>query len=89
MLSPTVWVQDVRVNCISPGWIVTSDWQKQATREKPNISEQDGKQHPAGRVGTPEDVATMALYLTSEAATFITGANFVIDGGMTRKMIYL
>ena len=80
---------DVRVNCISPGWIVTSDWQKQADREKPNLSEQDGKQHPVGRVGTPEDVAAMALYLASEAAAFITGANFVIDGGMTRKMIYL
>jgi NAD(P)-dependent dehydrogenase (short-subunit alcohol dehydrogenase family) len=46
-------------------------------------------QHPAGRVGRPTDIAQCALYLSSDAAGFITGQNIVIDGGMTKKMIYV
>lgn len=80
---------DIRVNCISPGWIEVSEWKKQATRHKPELTEQDHKQHPVGRVGKPEDVASLAVYLASPEATFITGENFVIDGGMTKKMIYV
>lgn len=70
----------IRVNCISPGWIAT---------EGTRLSEADHRQHPAGRVGVPEDIAAMVLHLASPAGEFITGANLVIDGGMTRKMIYL
>ncbi|MFW5695995.1 MAG: SDR family oxidoreductase [Alkalispirochaeta sp.] len=70
---------DVRVNAISPGWIDTTG--------EP-ISSEDHRQHPAGRVGVPEDVAAMVAYLISPEASFVTGQNFVIDGGMTKKMIY-
>ena len=70
----------VRVNCISPGWI---DVRGEALRPE------DHAQHPAGRVGRPEDVAAMAAFLLGPEASFITGAEFVVDGGMTRKMIYL
>ncbi len=83
-LGPTV-----RVNCISPGWIETRDWKKQANRREPSHSEDDRMQHPAGRVGKPADIAAMVAYLLSDEASFITGQNFVIDGGMTRKMIYV
>lgn len=76
----------VRVNCVSPGWIVTDAYQHGRINTK--LTEQDHHQHPAGRVGRPEDIAEMALYLCSEKAGFITGQNFVIDGGMTKKMIY-
>jgi 3alpha(or 20beta)-hydroxysteroid dehydrogenase len=38
---------------------------------------------PAGRVGTPEDVAELVCWLSSDAASYCTGAEFVIDGGMT------
>ena len=69
----------VRVNSISPGWIETGN----ATYTGP-----DATQHPAGRVGKPEDIAAMVLYLCSDAAGFITGENICIDGGMTRQMIY-
>jgi NAD(P)-dependent dehydrogenase (short-subunit alcohol dehydrogenase family) len=74
---------DVRVNCISPGWIVT-------TREDANrLRRKDHAQHPAGRVGRPQDIAAMVAYLLdAERSGFMTGANVVIDGGMTRKMIY-
>jgi NAD(P)-dependent dehydrogenase (short-subunit alcohol dehydrogenase family) len=79
---------DIRVNCISPGWIATSAWQKSANRKPPVLSQRDHLQHPAGRVGIPEDIAAMAIFLASAESGFITGSNIVIDGGMTRKMIY-
>ncbi|HOK94495.1 MAG TPA: SDR family oxidoreductase [Anaerohalosphaeraceae bacterium] len=77
----------VRVNCISPGWIVTDAYQHGGRRTK--LTQADSSQHPAGRVGRPEDIAEMVLYLCSDKAGFITGQNIVIDGGMTIKMIYV
>jgi NAD(P)-dependent dehydrogenase (short-subunit alcohol dehydrogenase family) len=72
---------DVRVNCVSPGWI--------ETRNYSGLRQKDHKQHPAGRVGRPEDVAELVSWLLDgKRSGFVTGANFVIDGGMTRKMIY-
>ncbi|WP_059045103.1 SDR family NAD(P)-dependent oxidoreductase [Paenibacillus rubinfantis] len=70
----------IRVNCVSPGWIETGDYGA--------LREIDHKQHPAGRVGTPADIARACLYLTHPDNTFVTGAHVVVDGGMTRKMIY-
>ena len=79
---------DVRANSISPGWIDVSAWQTHAPSEPQPLSAADHNQHPSGRVGTPDDVAAMVAYLVSPEARFVTGQNFVIDGGMTRKMIY-
>lgn len=79
----------VRVNCISPGWIEVSEWKKSKNRKKPLLTSLDHRQHPAGRVGEPGDIAAMAAFLISDAAGFITGQNFIVDGGMTKKMIYL
>ena len=69
----------VRVNSISPGWIDTTG---------SDICGPDALQQPAGRVGKPEDIAEMVLFLCSDKAGFITGENICIDGGMTRQMIY-
>ncbi len=71
----------IRVNAISPGWIETGDYKELRT--------EDHSQHPAGRVGKPEDVARACLFLADARNDFITGQQFILDGGMTRKMIYL
>lgn len=70
----------IQVNCISPGWIEIGDYSE--------LRDIDHKQHLSGRVGQPEDIAKACLYLTNEGNNFINGTNIVIDGGMTRKMIY-
>ena len=80
---------EVRVNCVSPGWIDVSGEKKKSARRPDPPSAADHAQHPVGRVGRPEDIAEAALYLLSARAGFITGANLVVDGGMTRKMIYV
>ncbi len=72
---------EIRVNAVSPGWIDVRD-------DGPPLSEEDHRQHPVGRVGRPEDIAAMVAYLLSPEAGFITGQNVVVDGGMTRRMIY-
>ena len=53
-----------------------------------DIDGPDAVQQPVGRVGKPEDIAALALFLCSEAAGFITGENICVDGGMTKLMIY-
>ena len=68
-----------RVNSISPGWIDTTGSE---------LTGPDALQQPVGRVGKPEDIAEMILFLCSEKAGFITGENICIDGGMTKLMIY-
>nr|WP_241148924.1 SDR family oxidoreductase [Photobacterium sanguinicancri] len=68
------------MNCISPGWIHTN--------EDEVLRPIDHKQHLTGQVGHTVDIANMAEFLLSSKASFITGENFTIDGGMTKKMIY-
>jgi NAD(P)-dependent dehydrogenase (short-subunit alcohol dehydrogenase family) len=79
----------VRVNCVSPGWIDVSQLKKRSARKPAKLSRADHEQHPAGRVGRAQDVAELAAFLVSDAAGFATGQNYVLDGGMTRKMIYV
>ena len=52
------------------------------------FSGSDLRQHPAGRVGKPSDIAQAALFLCGEGASFITGQTLVVDGGMSRLMVY-
>ncbi|MEM0020690.1 MAG: SDR family oxidoreductase [Fervidicoccaceae archaeon] len=77
----------IRVVSISPGWIDTSEWQ--VPPKKVELSPLDHLQHPAGRVGRPEDVANLVAFLASDEADWMTGIDIIIDGGMTKKMIYL
>lgn len=71
---------NITVNAVSPGWIETGDYEK--------LSIHDHTQHLSNRVGRPEDVAKACLYLSEETNDFVTGTNLVVDGGMTRKMMY-
>lgn len=71
---------NITVNAILPGWIETGDYSA--------LSEKDHLQHFSGRVGKPDDIARACLFLTNPDNNFITGTQLVVDGGMTRKMIY-
>ena len=79
-LAVSLGPDQIRVNAISPGWIQTEQYETL----RPN----DHHQHPSGRVGKPEDIVRACLYLTDPDNGFVTGINLVVDGGMTRKMIY-
>lgn len=79
---------DIRVNAISPGWIDVSAIKKQSAIHPLILKESDHAQHPAGRVGQATDISNMILFLLNPSNNFITAQNFIIDGGMTRKMIY-
>jgi NAD(P)-dependent dehydrogenase (short-subunit alcohol dehydrogenase family) len=69
----------IRVNAISPGYIAD---------EHEKLAPIEHTTHPAGRVGKPEDIAHAAVYLCSEQTEFVTGADWIIDGGMTRVFAY-
>ena len=71
---------NITVNCISPGWIETGDYGV--------LKASDHNQHPSGRVGVPDDIARMCLFLCEPDNNFINGQNLIVDGGMTKKMIY-
>lgn len=79
-LAASFSTDNIQVNCISPGWIETGDYNE--------LREIDHSQHLSGRVGKPEDIAMACLFLTQDGNDFINGENIIIDGGMTRKMIY-
>ncbi|WP_206528168.1 SDR family oxidoreductase [Marinitoga sp. 38H-ov] len=71
---------NIRVNAISPGWIL---------HENEQVSEIEHKQHLVGRAGYIQDIFNLVLFLSENKSEFITGQNFVIDGGMTKKMTYI
>lgn len=79
-LARTLGPDGIFVNSISPGWIQTENYEE--------LTRLDHEQHLSGRVGKPEDVARCCLFLTDPKNDFITAENIVLDGGMTRKMIY-
>jgi NAD(P)-dependent dehydrogenase (short-subunit alcohol dehydrogenase family) len=72
---------NVRVNAISPG-LIRTDFAR-ALWENPDILKRRTAGDPLRRIGEPEEVAGIAVYLASRAGTFTTGQNFVIDGGST------
>ena len=83
----------VRVHCVSPGWIDTRpepvpEGPAPAATPAASPPDPDWAQHPAGRIGRPADIAELVLFLCSSRAGFITGQHFLVDGGMTRTMIY-
>jgi NAD(P)-dependent dehydrogenase (short-subunit alcohol dehydrogenase family) len=75
--------QKIRVNCICPGDTDTAMLHSEA-RQLGRAEDQflsDAANRPLGRVGTPEEIAQAALYLASDASSFVTGISLVVDGG--------
>jgi NAD(P)-dependent dehydrogenase (short-subunit alcohol dehydrogenase family) len=73
----------IRVNCICPASIDTPMLQASFDRlpDPAAARARNVKRHPLGRFGTPEDVANLALFLSSDESSFMTGGTYVIDGG--------
>ncbi len=71
----------IQVNAISPGWIETGSWD--------DLRDIDHVQHWSGRVGHVGDIANACLFLTHPENKFINGTNLIVDGGMTKTMIYV
>lgn len=88
-LATTSAANNIRVNTVSPGTIYFDDgvW-GQRKREQPEIYAAALGNNPLGRMGTPEEVANAVAFIASPAASFITGANLVVDGGFTRRVQY-
>jgi NAD(P)-dependent dehydrogenase (short-subunit alcohol dehydrogenase family) len=75
--------QNIRVNCICPGDTDTAMLRSEARQlgEEENRFLADSAKRPLGRVGTPQEIAQAALYLASDASSFVTGTALVVDGG--------
>ena len=75
--------ENIRANSVHPGFIDTP--MTRAHHDNPNIHEERVAKMPLGRMGQPEDIAAGILYLASDESSFVTGAELVIDGGMTSQ----
>jgi len=75
--------QKIRVNCICPGDTDTGMLRNEAQQlgEREDLFLADSARRPLGRIGKPEEIAQAALYLASDASSFVTGTSLVVDGG--------
>ena len=71
---------NIRVNAISPSWVKTE--MNAEMRQDPQVEQQIAKSIPLGRLGEPEDIGKIAVFLASEVADYITGQTIIPDGGM-------
>ena len=77
----TAWAKDnIQVNAVLPGWIDTA-LTRRAREDIPGLHERVLARTPAGRWGTPEDHAGIAVFLCSAASDFVTGTAIPVDGG--------
>ncbi|PPQ93328.1 hypothetical protein CVT25_014457 [Psilocybe cyanescens] len=72
--------KNIRVNSISPGYIYT-EMTKAFLNDKPQLNKEWCSQNPLGRLGNPDELRGIALFLASDASTFCTGSDLIIDGG--------
>ena len=93
-LAQTLADDGICVNSISPGPVWSQSWEKEAKEHasgesfeqvKNDIMRQTSKNIPLNRMGMPEDLTGLTLFLASEQSAWITATNFVIDGGLTRN----
>lgn len=72
----------VRSNCVSPGFVRTT--LSDAFYSQEGVTEQRSAMIPSRRIGTPQDIAAPVLFLASEGAAYVNGANLVVDGGLSQ-----
>jgi NAD(P)-dependent dehydrogenase (short-subunit alcohol dehydrogenase family) len=77
--------QNIRCNTIAPGTVHTPSWEDRVKASKDPVQAKKDfiARQPMGRLGTPEEIAAIAIYLASDESTFATGNIFSVDGGMT------
>ena len=81
----TAWAQDnIQVNAVLPGWIDTA-LTRDARQQVSDLNERILRRTPAGRWGTPEDLAGIAVFLAGPASAFVTGAAIPVDGGYSAE----
>lgn len=77
--------QNIRCNAIAPGTVHTPSWEGRVSASKDPIQAKKDfiARQPMGRLGTPEEIAAIAIYLASDESSFASGNTFSVDGGMT------
>ena len=77
--------QNIRCNAIAPGTVFSPSWQERVNKSPDPVQAKKDfiARQPMGRIGTPEEIAAMAIYLAGDESTFTTGNTFSVDGGMT------
>ncbi len=85
-LSRALGKHKVRVNCVSPGNILFSGstWEDKLKQDKEGVEQMIQSEVALQRFGTPEEIASIVVFLASQQAQFVTGVNWVVDGGQTR-----
>jgi 3-oxoacyl-[acyl-carrier protein] reductase len=88
-LAKESYADGVRANVVSPGpiYIDGGSWERIKTG-KPDYYQQHVAQHPAQRLGTPEEVANVVAFLASPVSSWVNAENIVVDGGFTQRVAY-
>lgn len=89
-LAQELGVYGIRVNTISPGFVMTpllERWLDDEPDREATMARVNGF-HPLGRIGTPRDIGALAVFLASDQAAFITGANIPIDGALSARLMH-
>jgi 3-oxoacyl-[acyl-carrier protein] reductase len=88
-LGKEIYVEGIRANVVSPGpvYIDGGSWERIKTG-KPEYYTQHVQQHPAKRLGTPEEVANVVAFLASPMSSWVNAQNLVVDGGFTQRVAY-
>ena len=77
------WAQyNIRVNAIAPGWVHTPGAES-FYQQNPKLRQEQLEKTPLGRLGKPEDIAGVAIYLASDASAYVTGETIIVNGGLT------